>query len=86
MNLDRDELYGFCDNLPAPIIARPVVTATRGGGLTLALEYPGSLVTLTENGKPCKFRSVDEVMFELDGAPHVDTSRLVIEAATYWRH
>lgn len=86
MNLDRQELYSFCDLLPAPIIARPVVTATRGRGLTLALEYQGQRITLTEGGKPCKFRSVDAVMFELDGAPNVDTDRLVIEAAHYWQH
>lgn len=84
MNLDRNELDSFCDHLPEPIIARPVMTPTRGRGMTLSLEYQGQRVTLTENGKPCKFRSVDAVMFELDGVPHVDTSRLVIETATYW--
>lgn len=86
MTLERQELYSFCDLLPEPIIARPVVTATRGRGLTLALEYQGQRVTLTEGGKPYKFCSVDAVMFELDGAPNVDTARLVIEAANYWQH
>lgn len=86
MNLERGELYSFCDNLPAPIIARPIVTPARGRGMTLSLEYEGQRVTLTEGGKPCRFRSVDAVMFELDGAPHVDTSRLLVEAGNYWRH
>ena len=57
MSLDRQELYSFCDLLPEPIIARPVVTASRGRGLTLALEYQGQRVTLTEGGKPCKTES-----------------------------
>jgi hypothetical protein len=86
MNLEREELYSFCDLLPEPVIARPVATATRGKGLTLALEYEGHRVTITEGGKPYKFHSVDAVMFELDGAPHVDTERLVIETASYWKH
>lgn len=47
MNLERQELYSFCDLLPESIIARPVVTATRGWGLTLALEYQGQRVTLS---------------------------------------
>lgn len=85
MNLERQELYSFCDLLPAPIIAQPVITAARGRGLSLALEYQGQRVTLTEDGKPCKFCSVDAVMFELDGAPNVDTARLVIETAKYWQ-
>ncbi len=86
MNLERQELYSFCDLLPAPIIAQPVITATRGRGLSLALEYQGQRVTLTEDGKPCTFCSVDAVMFELDGAPNVDTARLVIETAKYWQY
>lgn len=85
MNLERDELYDFCDLLPEPIIARPVATATRGRGLTLAIVYDGIRVLLTENGKPCKFSSIDAVMFELDGAPNVDIKRLMIETANYWQ-
>lgn len=84
MSLDRRELYSFCDHLPEPVIARPVVTARRGRGLTLALEYQGQRVTLTEGGKPFKFCSVDDVMFELDGAPNIDISRLIIETDNYW--
>lgn len=85
MNLERDDLYTFCDLLPAPIIARPVATATRNRGMTLSIEYEGKRVLLTERGKPCKFGSIDSVMFELDGAPNVDTSALVIETANYWK-
>ncbi len=86
MNLERRELYTFCDLLPEPIIARPVVIATRGRGLTLALEFDGQRVKLTENGKPLKFSSFDAVMFELDGAPNLDTSNIVIETSSYWQH
>lgn len=28
----------------------------------------------------------EPIIFELDGAPNVDTARLVIEAANYWQH
>ncbi|OAI18231.1 hypothetical protein A1507_09875 [Methylomonas koyamae] len=85
MNLERDDLYTFCDLLPEPIIAKPVATATRNRGMTLAIEYEGKRALLTERGKPCKFNSIDAVMFELDGAPNVDTSALVIETASYWK-
>lgn len=83
-NLDRKNLYAFCDELPEPVLAQPIVTATRGRGLTLAFAYPGGRVTLTEGGKPFKFCSIDEVMYELDGTPNIDTSRLVIETSNYW--
>ena len=85
-NLERKELYNFCDLLPEPIIARPVVIAVRGRGLTLAIEYEGQRVKLVEDGKPLKFRSVDAVMFELDGAPNLDTNNIVIETNSYWQH
>ena len=84
MNLERRDLYDFCDLLPEPIIARPVVTPARGRGMALSLDCGGQRVTLTNNGRPCKFASLDAVMFELDGAPNVDTDRLVIEAENYW--
>lgn len=83
-NIDRQNLYDFCDKLPEPVLARPIVTATRGRGLTLALAIPGGRVTLTEDGKPYKFCSIDEIMFELDGTPNLDTSGLVIETSNYW--
>lgn len=86
MNLERRELYTFCDLLPEPIIARPVVIAARGRGLTLALEFDGKRVKLIEDGKPLKFNSVDAVMFELDGAPNLDTNNIVIETNSYWQH
>jgi hypothetical protein len=84
VSLDRDALYEFCDLLPAPIIAMPVLTATRGRGFTLSLECADKSVILIEDGKPCNFSSIDAIMFELDGAPNVDTSRLVINAGRYW--
>ena len=86
MNLERKELYTFCDFLPEPIIANPVVIAARGHGLTLALEYEGQRVILIEDGKPLKFRSIDAIMFELDGAPNLDTNSIVIETNNYWQH
>lgn len=86
MNLERKELYTFCDLLPEPVIARPVVIAVRGRGLTLAIEYEGRRVKLVEDGKPLKFRSFDAVMFELDGAPNLDTNNIVIETNSYWQH
>lgn len=86
MSLERKELYTFCDSLPEPIIARPVVIATRGRGLALALEFNGQRVNLIEDGKPLKFNSVDAVMFELDGAPNLDTTNMSIETNSYWQH
>lgn len=86
MNLERKELYSFCDLLPEPVIARPVVIAGRGRGLTLALEYQGQRVELTEGGKPLKFSSVDAIMFELDGAPNLDITNIIIETESYWQH
>jgi len=83
MNLERTELDSFCDNLPDPIIARPILTATRGRGLTVALKYPGALITLTEGGKPFRFCSVDDVMVELEGTPNLDTSRLIIKTESW---
>lgn len=85
LNLERRELHGFCDDLPEPIVALPIVTASRGRGMTLALKYPGALVTLTERGRPCRFSSIDDIMLELDGAPNVDPSRLVVEVANWHR-
>ena len=84
MNLDRRELYDFCDLLPEPVMARPVVTPVRGRGMALSLDCGGQRVMLTNNGRPCKFASLDAVMFELDGAPNVDTARLVIDVSNYW--
>lgn len=86
MNLERKELYTFCDLLPEPVIARPVVIAARGHGLTLAIEYEGQRVILIEDGKPLRFRSVNAVMFELDGAPNLDTNNIVIKTESYWQH
>lgn len=86
MNLERKELYSFCDLLPEPVIARPVVIAGRGRGLTLALEYKGQRIELIEGGKPLKFKSVDAVMFELDGTPNLDISNILFEMGNYWEH
>jgi hypothetical protein len=86
MSLERKELYTFCDSLPEPIIARPVLIAKRGRGLVLALEFDGKRVKLIEDGKLLKFNSVDEVMFELDGAPNIDTANISIETNSYWQH
>jgi hypothetical protein len=86
MNLDRKQLYQFCDELPGPIIARPVLTAYRGRGMTLALEAQGALMLLVERGQPVTFDSLEAVLWELDGAPNVDTSRIIIEAGQFWTH
>ena len=84
--LERRELYAYCENLPAPIIARPVVIASLGRGMALALDCDGQRVTLTDNGQPCNFSTIDAILFELDGAPNVDTSLLEIDLSTYWQH
>lgn len=86
MNLDRDQLYQYCDLLPEPVIARPVLTAYRGRGMTLALETKGLLTLLVERGQPVTFDSIAAVLYELDGAPNVDTSRLIIETGQFWAH
>jgi hypothetical protein len=85
LTIERGELYRFCDDLPAPIVAVPVVTGRRGEGLHLHLRYRDTMVTLVErDGKPCRFRSVDEIIFELDGAPNVRAERLVVDTAGWW--
>lgn len=86
MTLERRELDAFCDALPEPIIARPVALASRGRGMALALDCDGQRVTLTDNGQPCNFSTIDAILFELDGAPNVDTSRLEVDLSTYWQH
>lgn len=78
--LERSELYTFCDELPAPVVAVPVVTGKRGTGLQLHLRYRGEQVTIVENGRACTFRSLDDVVFALDGAPNVRTQRLIVDA------
>ncbi|MGZ8238568.1 MAG: hypothetical protein ACXWTY_11950 [Methylobacter sp.] len=85
MNLERDELDNFCDGLPEPIVAQPVVKTVRGRGLELFLKYPGALVRLVEDGVPCVFPSFDMVAFELDGVPNVDISSLMPKTA-YYQH
>jgi hypothetical protein len=87
MNLERDELDSFCDGLPEPIVAQPVVKTIRGRGrgLELFLKYPGALVRLVEDGVPCVFPSFDMVAFELDGVPNVDISSLMPKTA-YYQH
>lgn len=86
MTLERRELYAFCEALPEPIIARPVVLASRGRGMALALDCDGQRVTLTDNGLPCNFSSIDAILYELDGTSNVDTSRLEVDLSTYWQH
>lgn len=84
INLERTALNCFCDHLPEPLVARPVVTARRGNGLTLALEYEGHRVMLMEDGKPFKFCTLDDVIAELSDVPNVDCSHLVIDTGSYW--
>lgn len=86
MNLERKELYSFCDHLPKPVVARPVVIAKRGRGLILNLEYDGQRVELVEGGKPLKFKSIDAIMFELDGTPNLDANNIQFEMESYWIH
>ncbi len=83
--LERDELDSFCDGLPEPIIAWPVVKKVRGIGLELFLKYPGTLVRLVDDGVPCIFPSMDMVVFELDGVPNIDISSLMPKTA-YYQH
>lgn len=86
MKLEREDLYSFCDFLPEPVMARPVVIAGRERGLTLALEYQGQRVELTEGGKPLKFTTLDAVMFELDGTPNLDTNNIRFDMDNYWKN
>ena len=72
-------------NVPQPALSYHLKELEADFGAPL-LSRSAKGVTLTEGGKPCKFGSVDAVMFELDGAPNVDTARLVIETANYWQH
>jgi len=85
VTVERDDLDSYCDSLPEPIIARPFVKTVRGRGLELFLKFPGALVRLVEDGVPCIFPSFDMVVFELDGVPNVDISRLMPKTA-YYQH
>ena len=86
MHLERKELDTFCDLLPEPIIARPVLVAARWLGLTLVLEFDGQRVELIEDALPLRFCSIDAVIFELDGVPNLDKSNILIETKSYWQH
>lgn len=77
MNLEK--LMAFCAKLPAPILARPIITRTADHGLTLTLQVAGLMVTLTENGKPHLFWSVDAVRSTLQSMRNIETSWLVTE-------
>lgn len=83
MNLERDELYRFCDHIPEPYIAEPVVKSVKGGGLTLVLKYANSLVNVVEGGKPCVFPSYDMVVDALCEAENVDISSLLPKTAYF---
>lgn len=85
ITVERDELDSFCDSLPEPIIAQPVVKTIRGSGLELFLKYPGALVRLVQGGAPIFFKNYDQVVFELDGMPNVDMSSLMPKTA-YYQH
>jgi hypothetical protein len=84
MTLERHELYAYCENLPEPIVARPVVILFFRRGMNLALDCNGRRVTLTEIGQPCTFSSIDAIVYELDGTSNVDMSRLEVDLSSYW--
>jgi hypothetical protein len=85
-NIERAELWKFCDNLPEPINARPVVLPMLGRGLFLALDCDGRRLTLTEQGQPWHYSSIDEIIRELEDAPNVDLPGLAVDLSTYRRH
>jgi hypothetical protein len=84
IHLDLAELHSFFDALPDPLIASVVVTPFYGRGMALSLNYPGAMVKLVEDNRPCLFSSIDAIIGELDAVPNVDTSNLVIDTAS-WR-
>lgn len=84
--IERGELWKFCDTLPEPINARPVVLPMLGRGLFLALDCDGRRLTLTEQGQPWHFASLDEIIRELEDAPNVDLSGLAVDLSTYRGH
>jgi hypothetical protein len=83
-SVELEDLDKFCDLLPEPIIAKPVVRG-RGRKRTLSLQYPGNLVNVVENGKPRLFQSIDLIVYWLDGVPNVDSSKL-IEKTVFWQY
>mgnify|MGYP003596379516 CR=1 FL=1 len=84
--IERGDLWTFCDTLPEPINARPVVLPMLGRGLFLALDCDGRRLTLTEQGQPWHFASLDEILRELEDAPNVDLSGLAVDLSTYREH
>lgn len=83
INLDRADVLRFCTNLPEPATVRPIVTATPRRGLTLALDVEGARHVITENGEPYRFCSLDDVMYELDGAENVDRDSIALNVSAY---
>ena len=83
INLDRAEVLRFCTNLAEPATVRPIITATPRRGLTLALDVEGARHVITENGEPYRFCSLDDVMYELDGAENVDRDSIALNVSAY---
>jgi hypothetical protein len=88
ITVEREKLDDFCDKLPEPFVAKPIVKPVRGSRgrrLTLGLEYPGTFAEIIENREPCIFPSIDMIVAELDGMPNVDVSELMPKTA-YWQY
>ena len=83
INLDRAEVLRFCTNLAEPATVRPIVTAIPRRGLTLSLDVDGARHVITENGEPYRFCSLDDVMYELDGAENVDRDGFGLNVSAY---
>lgn len=81
--LDLAELHSFFDALPDPLIASVVVTPFYGRGMALSLKYPGAMVTLVEDDRPCLFSSLDAIIGELDAVPNVDATSLVVDTTSW---
>jgi len=83
IHLDLAKLHSFFDALPDPIIANVVITPVFGRGMALSLKYPGAIVTLVEDGRPCLFSSLESIIGELDAVPNVDTTSLVVDTTSW---
>lgn len=76
--IDINDVFSFCENLPEPIIAKPIIIHRMHRALTLELEFDGSRVTVTEGGIPCMFASIDSIIYEIQDASNIDMSRLEV--------
>jgi len=78
------QLSLFCDDLPAPIIARAIVRVTQHAW-TLIIDCAGErYLVVDEQGRPCVYASFDAIINALDGIPNLDPGTLTVDYSHYF--